>query len=75
MATGSEAIRHPQLLSLLHFISVATRLPIARMSSGQLVRLDFDPDDVIVDEGCVLDLARSVEVTSNRFHDERLGTS
>jgi hypothetical protein len=29
MATGSEAIRLPQLLILLHFISAATRLPIA----------------------------------------------
>ena len=38
----------------------------------QLVRLDLDPDDVIVDEGCVLDLGRSVEVTSNTFYDEGL---
>jgi hypothetical protein len=34
--------------------------------------LDLDPDDVIVDEGCVLDVGRFVEVTSNSFYDERL---
>jgi hypothetical protein len=34
--------------------------------------LDLDPDDVIVDEGCVLDLGRFVEVTSNTFYDEGL---
>jgi len=28
--------------------------------------LDLDPDDVIVDEGCVLDLGRSVEVITTR---------
>jgi hypothetical protein len=38
MATGSEAIRLPQLLILLHFISVATRLPIAGHVLTQLGR-------------------------------------
>jgi hypothetical protein len=38
----------------------------------QLVRLDLDPDDVIVDEGCVLYVGRFVEVTSNTFYDEGL---
>ena len=31
----------------------------------QLVRLNLDPDDMIVDEGYVLDVGRFVEVTSN----------
>jgi hypothetical protein len=34
--------------------------------------LDLDPDDVIVDEDCVLDVGRFVEVTSNTFYDEGL---
>jgi hypothetical protein len=34
--------------------------------------LDLDPDDVIVDEGCVLDVGRFVEVTSNTVYDESL---
>ena len=32
--------------------------------------MDLDPDDVFVDEGCVLDVGRFVEVTSNTFYDE-----
>jgi hypothetical protein len=36
----------------------------------QLVRLNFDPDDMRVDEGCILDLGGQVEVTPNRFDDE-----
>jgi hypothetical protein len=35
----------------------------------QLVRLDLDPDNVIVDEGYVLDVGRFANVASNRFHD------
>jgi len=38
----------------------------------QMVRLHLDPDDVFVDEGCVLDVGRFVEVTSNTFYDEGL---
>jgi hypothetical protein len=38
----------------------------------QLVRSDVDPDDVFVDEGCVLNVGRFVEVTSNTFYDEGL---
>jgi hypothetical protein len=37
-----------------------------------MVRLDLDPDDVIVDENCVLDLGGFVEVISNSFYDEGL---
>jgi hypothetical protein len=36
----------------------------------QLVRLDFNPDDMRVDEDCILDLGGQVEVTANRFDDE-----
>ena len=36
----------------------------------QLVRLDFDPDDMRVDEDGILDLGDQVEVTPNRFEDE-----
>src|SRR5262249_60353600 len=39
---------------------------------GQPVRLDLDPDDLIVDEDRVLDLDGFVEVTPNRFCDEGL---
>jgi hypothetical protein len=31
--------------------------------------LDLDPDDVIVDEGSVLDIGRFVAVTSHTFYD------
>jgi hypothetical protein len=33
----------------------------------QLVRLDLDPDNVIVDEGYVIDVGRFANVASNRF--------
>jgi hypothetical protein len=61
-----------------HFDHVAASLPFGIGTfwvgklDDQLVRLDLDPDDVIVNEGCVLDLGRSVEVTSNTFYDEGL---
>jgi hypothetical protein len=32
--------------------------------------LDLDPNDVSVDEDCILDVGRFFEVTSNRFYDE-----
>ena len=38
--------------------------------NDQLVRLDFDPDDMSVDEDCILDLGGYVEVRTNRFCDE-----
>jgi hypothetical protein len=31
--------------------------------------LDLDPDNVIVDEGYVVDVGRFANVASNRFHD------
>ena len=34
--------------------------------------MDLDPDDMILDEDCVLDVGRFVEVTSNTFYDEGL---
>ena len=34
--------------------------------------MDLDPDNVFVDEGCVLDVGRFVETTSNTFYDESL---
>jgi hypothetical protein len=61
-----------------HFDHVTASLPfgIGTFCVGklddQLVRLDLDPDDVIVNEGCVLDLGRFVEVTSNTLYDESL---
>ena len=61
-----------------HFDHVTASLPfgtgifcVAKLDD-QLVRLDVDPDDIIVDEGCVLDVGRFVEVTSNTFYDEGL---
>ena len=59
-----------------HFDQVTPSLPFGTGTfcvgklDGQLVRLDLDPDDVIVDEGCVLDVGRFVEVTSNTFYDK-----
>ena len=59
-----------------HFDHVAASLPFrigtfcVGKLDGQLVRLDLDPNDVIVDEGCVLDVGRFVEVTSNTFYDK-----
>ena len=38
----------------------------------ELIRLDLDPDDMIVDEDCVFDLGGFVEVISNGFGDEVL---
>ena len=61
-----------------HFDHVTAWLPfgIGTFRIGelddQLVRLDLDPDDVIVDEGCVLDVGRFVDVNSNTFYDEGL---
>jgi hypothetical protein len=34
--------------------------------------LDLDLEDVFVNEGCVLDVGRFVEMTSNTFYDESL---
>jgi hypothetical protein len=38
--------------------------------NDQLVRLNFDPDDMSVDEDGILDLGDQVEVSPNRFDDE-----
>ena len=38
--------------------------------NDQLVRLDFDPDDMSVDEDYILDLGGYGEVRTNRFCDE-----
>ena len=38
--------------------------------NDQLVRLDFDPDDISVDEDGLLDLIGQVEVIANRFDNE-----
>jgi hypothetical protein len=38
--------------------------------NDQLVRLDFDPHDMSLDEGCILDLSGYVEVAPRRFADE-----
>jgi hypothetical protein len=38
--------------------------------NDQLVRLDFDPDDMSVDEDCIVDVSGCLEVPPNRFCDE-----
>jgi hypothetical protein len=51
-------------------------LPLAAASfcvgelNDQLVRLDFDPNDMSVDEDCILDLGGCIEAPPNRFCDE-----
>ena len=61
-----------------HFDQVTASLPFGNGTfcvgklDDQLVQLDLDPNDVVVDEGCVLDVGRFVEVTSNTFYDESL---
>jgi hypothetical protein len=63
-----------------HFDHVTASLPFETGTfcvgklDDQLIRLHLDPDDVFVDEGCVLDVGRFVEVTAQilrrelRFH-------
>ena len=61
-----------------HLDDIATALPLAIDTfcigefDDQPVRLDLDPGDTIVDEDGVRDLGGFVEVTPNRFCDERL---
>ena len=61
-----------------HFDHITASLPFGTGTfcvgklDDQPARVDLDPDDVIVDEDCVLDVGRFVEVTSNTFYDESL---
>src|SRR4029078_7938475 len=49
-------------------------LGIGRFGTGEfdekLIRLDLDPDHMILDHDCILNLCRYVEVTTDGFDDE-----
>ena len=62
--------RHFDHVTASHLFGIGT-FCISELDD-QLVRLDLDPDDMILDEDRVLDLGGFVEVTSNRFYDEGL---
>jgi len=63
-------------LSPGHVYDVTPLLPLAAVIfcvgelNDQLVRLDFDPDDMSLDEDCILDLRGRVEVPPNRICNE-----
>ena len=59
-----------------HVYNVAALLRLAAVIfcvgelNDQLVRLDFDPDDMSLDEDCILNLSGRVEVPPNRICNE-----